>query len=122
MMGGMPPQYTYRAEWDPEYGDYLARCLEFPRDFAHAATAHEAVAALEKIIEATLAELAEFELEPPDSLTDHRYSGKFIIRTSRALHARLTIEAAEQNVSLNQWVACKLADRLRPPGIEDLFE
>ena len=101
MMGGMPPQYTYRAEWDPGQGDYLARCLEFPRDFAHAATAHEAIAALEKIIEAALAELAEFELEPPDSLT---------------------IEAAEQNVSFNQWVACKLADRLRPPGIEDLFE
>ena len=30
------------------------------------------------------------------------------------LHSRLTVEAAEQNVSLNQWVVQKLADR--PPS------
>ncbi len=29
------------------------------------------------------------------------------------LHARLAVEAAEQNVSMNQWVVQKLADR--PP-------
>jgi predicted HicB family RNase H-like nuclease len=29
------------------------------------------------------------------------------------LHARLAVEAAEQNVSLNQWAVQKLADR--PP-------
>ena len=29
------------------------------------------------------------------------------------LHARLAVEAAEQNVSMNQWVVSKLADR--PP-------
>jgi hypothetical protein len=25
-----PPNYTYRAEWDPERSEYIARCLEFP--------------------------------------------------------------------------------------------
>jgi predicted HicB family RNase H-like nuclease len=44
-------------------------------------------------------------------LTEQNYSGRFMIRTSRALHARLIMEAAEQGVSLNQWVAQKLADR-----------
>ena len=39
------------------------------------------------------------------------YSGRFLVRTSRALHARLIMEAAEHGVSLNQWVAQKLADR-----------
>jgi predicted HicB family RNase H-like nuclease len=35
------------------------------------------------------------------------------------LHARLTVDAAEQNVSLNQWVVQKLADR-PPIGLLDL--
>ena len=101
MMVDVSPNYTYRAEWDPERREYFARCLEFPGRYAEAFTA------------GALAELAEFGQTPPDSLTDHRYSGRFLVRTSRQLHARLTVEAAEQRVSFNQWVVGKLVDR--PP-------
>jgi predicted HicB family RNase H-like nuclease len=45
----------------------------------------------------------------PTPLTERHYSGKVLVRTSPALHARLTIEAAEQGVSVNQWVVQKLA-------------
>jgi hypothetical protein len=41
------------------------------------------------------------------------------VRTSPALRARLALEAAEQNVSMNHWVVQKLADRL-PTGLFDL--
>ena len=54
---------------------------------------------------------------PP--LTERRFSGKFLVRTSPALHARLSVEAAEQNVSLNHWVVQKLSDR-PPIGLFDL--
>ncbi len=117
----MRPNYTYRAVWVPECGEYQAKCLEFPYLFACGSTAHEAVAAMEKAVDINLAERAECGLAPPESLADHRYSGKFLIRTSRALHARLMVEAAEQGVSFNKWVACKLADRPRPPSFDDLF-
>jgi predicted HicB family RNase H-like nuclease len=54
----------------------------------------------------------ELSGEPvPTSLTERRYGGSFMVRTSPALHARLTIEAAEQRVSLNQWIIQKLAER-----------
>lgn len=59
-------------------------------------------------------------MDPPESLTDHRYSGKFAVRTSPVLHERLVVEAAEQGISLNQWVSYKLAGR-SAPSIEDLF-
>lgn len=117
----MPPNYTYRAVWDPECHQYYAKCLEFPHLFAYGFTARDAVTAMEKVVEQELAERAECDMAPPESLTDHRYSGKFLIRTSRALHARLMVEAAEQGVSFNMWVACKLADRPRPPSFDDLF-
>ena len=69
-----------------------------------------------------LIEMAEFEQTPPDSLTDHRYSGRFLVRTSRVLHARLMVEAAEQGVSFNHWVVCKLTDSRPAFGINDLFD
>ncbi len=116
----MPPNYTYRAEWDPESLGYRSVCLEFPGHFAAAFTAHEAVAAMERLVEQLLAERAEFGESPPNSLTDHRYSGRFMVRTSRAMHSKLMVEATEQGVSFNQWVACTLAGR-RPPSFDDLF-
>ena len=68
----------------------------------------EAIASVERAVDEHLAERGE-DVPPP--LTERKFSGKFIVRTSPALHARLTVEAAEQNVSLNQWVVQKLADR-----------
>ena len=113
----MTPNYTFRAEWDPDSDQYTARCSEFPGYYTRAA-----VTAIERVIAQRIAEMTEAGQGPPDSLTDHLYSGRFLIRTSRALHARLTVEAAEQRVSLNQWVVTKLADRPRPVGFDDLFD
>lgn len=118
----MTPNYTYRAEWDPDSDQYTARCAEFPGYYTRAATAGEAVTAIERVIAERIAEMAEAGQGPPASMTDHLYSGRFLIRTSRALHARLVVEAAEQRVSLNQWVVTKLADRPRPVGFDDLFD
>jgi len=122
MMAVMQQNYTYRAEWDPERREYFARCLEFPGRYAEAFTAHEAIAALEAVVTEALAEMAEFGQTPSDSLTDHRYSGRFLVRTSRMLHARLMVEAAEQGVPFNQWVVGKLTDRPIAFGFNDLFD
>jgi HicB family len=107
--------YTYRAEWSPQYREYLGRCLEFPWLYEPAPTPHEAVAAVEQRVNDTVAAMVACGEALPISLTERNYSGKFMVRTSRALHARLTIEAIEEGVSLNQWVVQKLVDR--PPEL-----
>jgi predicted HicB family RNase H-like nuclease len=66
-----------------------------------------------------VAECEADDHEPPAPITARKFSGKFVVRTSPALHARLAVEAAEQNVSLNQWAVQKLADR-PPIGLFDL--
>jgi predicted HicB family RNase H-like nuclease len=38
-------------------------------------------------------------------------AGKFVLRLTPELHAHLAVEAAEQRVSLNQWVVQKLVNR-----------
>jgi predicted HicB family RNase H-like nuclease len=108
--------YTYRAEWSSEHGEYVGRCLELPWLSQWAPTMQTAIVGVERAVDEYLAERGE-DVPPP--LTERQFSGKFLVRTSPALHARLTVEAAEQNVSLNQWVVQKLADR-PPIGLFDL--
>ncbi|HEY5150796.1 MAG TPA: type II toxin-antitoxin system HicB family antitoxin [Mycobacterium sp.] len=95
-------------------------CLEFPGLHAIALTPHEAIEHVQELVGEILAEYTDGNMDPPKSLTDHTYSGQFTVRTSPELHERLTVEAAEQGVSMNQWVAYKLAGR-RIPTLDDLF-
>lgn len=71
----------------------------------------EAIAGIERIAAQHVRGVAEDDQKPPTALTERPYSGKFLVRTSSALHQRLTIEAAEEGVSLNQWVVQKLSGR-----------
>jgi predicted HicB family RNase H-like nuclease len=109
-------RYTYRAEWSSEFGEYIARCLELPWLSQRAPTLQEAIASVEQSVDEYL---AERDGDIPRPLTDRKFSGKFVVRTSPMLHARLAVEAAEQNVSMNQWVVSKLADRA-PVSLFDL--
>lgn len=109
-IGGMT-EYTYRAQWSYEDRWYQGLCLEFPNLVANGLTAHEAIAAVEKLVAEEVAMIQAADDIPPKSLTDHRYSGKFVVRVSPSLHARFVVEATEQGVSLNQWVVQKLVGR-----------
>jgi predicted HicB family RNase H-like nuclease len=109
-------RYTYRAEWSSEFSEYIARCLELPWLSQRAPTLQEAIASVEQSVDEYL---AERDADIPRPLTDRKFSGKFVVRTSPMLHARLAVEAAEQNVSMNQWVVSKLADRA-PVSLFDL--
>ena len=108
--------YTYRAEWSAEHGEYVGRCIELPWLSRWAPTMQQAIASVERTVDEYLAESEE---SAPRPLTERNFSRKFLVRTSPALHARLAVEAAEQNVSMNQWVVQKLADR-PPIGLFDL--
>ena len=116
---GRMANYTYRAEYSPDFGQYVGHCLEFPSRHSHASSAHEAIEGAERIVAAAVADMLQCGEAPPPSLTDRRYSGNFVVRTSPQLHARLVVEANEQSVSLNQWAVQKLANR--PLRIDDLF-
>jgi predicted HicB family RNase H-like nuclease len=112
-------RYTYRAEWSAEYGEYVGRCLELPWLSKWAPTMQQAITDVEHAVDEYLAECEALHHEPPAPITGRQFSGKFVVRTSPSLHARLAVEAAEQNVSLNQWAVQKLAGR-PPIGLFDL--
>jgi predicted HicB family RNase H-like nuclease len=93
--------------------------VELPHHYSRAPSAYAAIEAAERLAEEAIADMESYGGTPPPSLTDHRYSGNFVVRTSPQLHARLVVEANEQNVSLNQRAVQKLANR--PLSIDDLF-
>lgn len=108
----MDNHYTYRVEWSWENYSYSARCLEIEDTVAVAPTAEKALELSREIVDRWLRENEEFGAESPPLLSEaKKYSGRFMVRTSSSLHARLSGEAHEQRVSLNQWVVQKLADR-----------
>ena len=48
--------------------------------------------------------------DPPSREDDDAYSGRFLLRISKALHRRLAYQAASNGVSLNHWAAKLLAE------------
>jgi hypothetical protein len=45
----------------------------------------------------------------PLPVSEDKYSGKFVVRLPKTLHARLAIEAEKEGVSLNQYALYKLS-------------
>ncbi|ORW02866.1 type II toxin-antitoxin system HicB family antitoxin [Mycobacterium lacus] len=87
----------------------MGLCAEFPSLSWLAETAHEAVAGIEQVVDEVVADMHANGEAAPQALTERTYSGKFGVRTFPELHESLSIEAAEQGVSLNQLVNLKLS-------------
>jgi predicted HicB family RNase H-like nuclease len=103
--------YTYRIEWSTEDEEWVGLCVEFPSlswlDPAAAGAMNGIVALVADVVKDMQVEGEQ----PPAPLSERHYSGKVMFRLSPELHKRLTIEAAERNLSLNQWAGFKLAER-----------
>ncbi|ANO03570.1 type II toxin-antitoxin system HicB family antitoxin [Mycobacteroides immunogenum] len=105
----MDNHYTYRVVWSPEDEEFVGLVAEFPSLSWLDKDRREAFAGIVQLVDDVLADMEETEETPPTPLSERSYSGKFLVRSSPALHQRLTTEAAEQGVSLNQWVVQKLS-------------
>lgn len=104
-----PTHYTYRVTWSPEDGEYVASCLELPSMSWLAATPKDALTGLEQVVADVVADMSEEGEQVPTPFADQRFSGRFNLRVTEALHRRLATEAAEQGVSLNRLVSDRLA-------------
>ena len=101
--------YNYSVTWAPDDNVYVATVTEFPSLAAHGDSQEEAFAELRIVVGDVVADLAQSGEPIPEPLSARRFSGRFNVRVPSSLHRELATDAAGEGVSLNQWVAAKLA-------------
>ena len=83
-------------------------CLEMPSLSWLAPTQDEALSGLRDLVIDVVQDLATSRESVPEPLSVKSYSGKFNLRVGEQLHRRLEMEAAEEHLSLNQYVVRRL--------------
>lgn len=101
--------YNYRVTWSAEDGEFVATCLEFPSLSWLAPTQTEALRGLEQVVNDVLADMVDQGEKVPVPFSERTYSGTFNVRIGEGLHRDLVVHAAEDGLSLNQYVVKKLA-------------
>lgn len=101
--------YTYRVTWSAEDGEFVATCLEFPSLSWLSPTQIEALRGLEQVVNDVLADMVDQGEKVPVPFSERTYSGTFNVRIGEGLHRDLVVHAAEDGLSLNQYVVKKLA-------------
>ncbi|MGH3387189.1 MAG: type II toxin-antitoxin system HicB family antitoxin [Nocardioidaceae bacterium] len=101
--------YTYRVAWSAEDLEFVATCLELPSLSWLAESQVEALQGLEVVVRDVVADLDEQGEQVPVPFSERHFSGKFNVRVGEHLHRDLAVHAAEDGMSLNQYVVKKLA-------------
>lgn len=102
--------YTYRVSWSVEDQEFVATCLELPSLSWLAPTQDEALHGLRDLVDDVVEDLRRNGEQIPEPMSSKTYSGKFNLRVGERLHRDLAIRAAEEHLSLNQYVLRKLGD------------
>ncbi|WP_229401184.1 type II toxin-antitoxin system HicB family antitoxin [Micromonospora okii] len=100
--------YTYRVTWSAEDDEFVATCAEFPSLSWLAPSQVEALQGLEVLLREVIADMVEQGEQAPQPFAERSYSGKFNLRVGESLHRELAMQAAEDGMSLNQYVLRRL--------------
>lgn len=106
--------YTTLLERDVQNGKpyYILRSLELEGCMTTGDTVEEAVNDFPDAMRAWLESSIRLGNAIPKPLRSRRYNGKIILRMPPSLHESLMLKAAEQGVSLNQYLVASLAHNL----------
>jgi predicted HicB family RNase H-like nuclease len=100
--------YTYRVSWSADDDEFVATCAEFPSLSWLAPNRDDALRGLESLLLEVVGDMVEQGEQPPEPFSERTYSGKFNLRVGESLHRELATHAAEDGISLNQYVLRKL--------------
>jgi predicted HicB family RNase H-like nuclease len=104
-----PEDYAYSVMWSEADQAYIGRVAEFEALAAHGASPTAALQEIVDVVRYVLEDLAEAGEEIPPPFSKRAFSGNLRLRMPAHLHRTLALEAAQQHVSLNQWINHKLS-------------
>ena len=89
---------------------YHATVREFEGCMSHGNTYIEAFENIQAAMEGWIETKLENGFMVPEPADENQYSGKFVLRLPKTLHARLAMEAEKEGVSLNQYALYRLSN------------
>lgn len=105
----LPYNYIIQPVKD-ESGEYFyAKVLELDGCQSTGNSFEEAYNCLREAMREWLEVKLEHNINIPMPIVSDNYSGKFVVRIPKSLHYKLSIEAQEEGVSLNQYALYKLS-------------
>lgn len=88
---------------------YYATVLELDGCQSTGTTYEEVYEGIREAMEGWIETRLENGFGVPEPIADDSFSGKFVVRIPKSLHAKLAIEAEKEGVSLNQYAMYKLS-------------
>jgi predicted RNase H-like HicB family nuclease len=88
---------------------YLAAVKEFDGCMSHGDTYVEAFENIQEAMEGWIETKLANGFSIPEPMDENQYSGKFVLRLPKSLHARIAMEAEKEGVSLNQYALYRLS-------------
>lgn len=105
----MIEHYTYRVTWSPEDEEFVGTVLEMPSLSWLAETSNEALSGIQDLVREVADDMENNGEELPQALADRSYSGKISLRIPPEIHRKAALEAQEQGISLNRYLAAKIS-------------
>jgi len=106
---GLPYNIVYRHVKDESGEYYFAKVQELDGCMSDGATLEEAAVNIREAMEGWIETKIEAGFSVPLPSNAENFSGKFVVRVPKSLHARLAMEAEKEGISLNQYALYKLS-------------
>lgn len=104
-------KYKFDITWSAEDEGFIATCPEFPSLSAFGATRADALNEAEIVLKLFIESYLEDGESLPEPQTVQHYSGQLRVRLPKSLHARAAKMAAEDGISLNQYISLAIEHR-----------
>jgi predicted HicB family RNase H-like nuclease len=101
--------YTYRVFWSPEDEEFVGVCAEFPNLSWLDPDQATAFSGIVSLVQSCLDDAHSHGESVPEPFSQKQFSGKFMVRIPPQQHRQLTLQAAEQGISLKRLVTSKLS-------------
>lgn len=105
----LPYNYIIQPVQDESGNYFYARVLELDGCQSTGETFNEAYENIKDAMRGWIETKLENGFEVPLPIGYEDFSGKFVVRIPKSLHYKLTIEAEQEGVSLNQYALYKLS-------------
>jgi predicted RNase H-like HicB family nuclease len=106
---GLPYHIVIQHITDESGAYYFAQVQEFDGCMSHGDTYEEAFQNIREAMKGWIETKLANGFSVPKPAGESRYSGKFVLRLPKTLHARLVIESEKEGVSLNQYILYRLS-------------